>query len=192
MLRDAVASWWLLQVRGLLAFAFGACLFFLAGIMQGRFTTTIGLVGVFLAFVGYLIAGGALFIFGALVSIGTRARFWACVGAITLALGLWLFLSDRLTLAWLVWFTIANALGSGMLEIAFSRALKRHREAILLVAAGLASLAVAVALVIGRDARASSLVSGLGVYGLFYGSILVLFSLRLRSFRKHMHRPHPA
>jgi len=95
MLRDAVASWWLLQVRGLLAFAFGACLFFLAGIMQGRFTTTIALVGVFLAFVGYLIASGALFIFGALVSIGTRARFWAGVGAIMLALGLWLFLSDQ-------------------------------------------------------------------------------------------------
>jgi uncharacterized membrane protein HdeD (DUF308 family) len=193
MLRDAVASWWLLQVRGLLAFAFGACLFFLAGIMQGRFTTTIALVGVFLAFVGYLIASGALFIFGALVSsIGNRARFWAGVGAIMLALGLWLFLSDQLTLASLVWFTIANALGSGMLEIAFSRALKRHREAILLVAAGLASLAVAAVLVIGRDAKASSLVSGLGIYALFYGTVLVLFSSRLRSFRKHMHRPHPA
>jgi len=193
MLRDAVASWWLLQVRGLLAFAFGACLFFLAGIMQGRFTTTIALVGVFLAFVGYLIASGALFIFGALVSsIGNRARFWSGVGAIMLALGLWLFLSDQLTFASLVWFTIANALGSGMLEIAFSRALKRHREAILLVAAGLASLAVAAVLVIGRDAKASSLVSGLGIYALFYGTVLVLFSSRLRSFRKHMHRPHPA
>jgi len=44
MLREAVAGWWLLQVRGLLAFAFGALLFFLAGIMQGKFTTTLALL----------------------------------------------------------------------------------------------------------------------------------------------------
>ena len=109
-----------------------------------------------------------------------------------LALGLWLLLSDQLKLAWLVWFTIANALGSGMLEIAFSRALKRHGEAILFVASGLASLAIAVVSIIGRNARASSLVSGLGIHALSYGIVLVLFSLRLRSFRKQMHRPHPA
>jgi len=192
MLREAVAGWWLLQVRGLLAFAFGALLFFLAGIMQGKFTTTLALLGVFLAFSCYLIASGALFIFGAIVSAGTRAYFWAAAGTSMLALGLWLFLSEKLTLTWLVWFTVAAALSSGVAEIAFSRAFKRHTEAMLLLLAGSVSLTVSVLLVIGRRADFSSLVSVLGIYALFYGTVLVLFSLRLRAVRKHMHRPHPA
>lgn len=191
MLRDAVSSWWLLEARGLLAFALGAFLVFVAGSMQGYFTTTLALVGVFLVFVGYLMASGALFIFGALISFGTRAVLWAIAGVGLLVLGVSLFLSDRMTLAWLVWFTVANAFGSGLLEIAFSRAFKRHAEAILLMCAGAVSLTVSVLLVIGRNARFSSLVSALGIYALFYGTVLVAFSLRLRTFRKHAHRPQP-
>jgi hypothetical protein len=54
MLRDLVESWWLLHIRGIFAVMFGAFLLFLAGTMEGLFTTTIAMVGVMLMFVFYL------------------------------------------------------------------------------------------------------------------------------------------
>src|SRR5579872_5514051 len=48
-------------------------------------------------------------------------------GGIMLALGFWLFFSNRMTAMWLVWFTVANALGSGLLEIILARLFWRER-----------------------------------------------------------------
>lgn len=59
MLRDLVRSWWLLNVRGVFAVLFGAFVLFLAGTMDGFFTTAIAMVGVMFIFVFYLMASGA-------------------------------------------------------------------------------------------------------------------------------------
>lgn len=93
MLRDLVQSWWLLHLRGILTLAFGAFLLFLAGTMQGLFSTTIAMVGGLLMFVFYLMVSGALSLIAAFRSFGTRERFWATAvhGSIMLALGSWLF-----------------------------------------------------------------------------------------------------
>ena len=124
MLRDLMQAWWLLHIRGILTVVFGAFLLFLAGTMQELFTTAIALVGVMLVFVFYLIASGAVSIVAAFKIFGARERFWAVVlhGSILLALGFWLFFSNQMTAMWLVWFTVANALGSGLLEIILARA----------------------------------------------------------------------
>jgi len=192
MLRDLVHSWWLLHIRGIFAVTFGAFLLFLAGTMQGLFTTTIAMVGVMLMFVFYLIASGTLSIAAALRSFGNRERSWAAVvhGTIMLALGLWVFLSNQVTVMWMVWFTVANALGSGLLEIVLALMMRRHLDSMLLGMAGVISVAAAIVLVLGRNAHMSGIVSVLGIYAMFYGVVLVIFSVRLYGLSKHLHLAH--
>ena len=192
MLRDLVQSWWLLHIRGILTVSFGAFLLFLAGTMQGLFTTTIALVGVMLMFVLYLIASGVLSIAAALKSFAGHERFWmtAVHGTIMLALGCWLFFSNRMTVMWLVWFTVANALGSGALELILGHTMRRHLDSMLLMLAGVISVAVATLLIFARTAQMSTLVSVLGFYAMFYGTILVIFSLRLHGISRHLRLAH--
>lgn len=192
MLRDLVQNWWLLHIRGILTVVFGAFLLFLAGTMQNFFTAAIALVGVMLMFVFYLILSGAISIAAAFKTFGARERFWAAVlhGSILLALGLWLFFSNRMTEMWLVWFTVANAFGLGLLEIILARATRRHLDSTLLTVAGTVSVATAMLLIFERNAQMSILVSVLGFYAVFYGAVLVIFSLRLHHMSRHLHLVH--
>ena len=193
MLRELVENWWLLQVRGLLAVIFGAFLLFLAGTMQGLFNTTIAMLGVLLMFIVYLLLSGMLSLVAAFRSFGARERFWAAIvhGTIMLMLGSWLFFSDRVTVVWLVWFTVANAFGSGLLEVVLARAMRRHIDSVLLTLAGAVSLIMSIVLVFARNAPLSGLVSALAVYALFYGTVLIIFSLRLHGMGKQIHLFHP-
>ena len=192
MLRDLVHGWWLLHIRGILTIAFGAFLLFLAGTMDGFFTTTIALVGVMLMFIFYLIASGALSIAAAFKSFAGHERFWttALHGSILLALGLWLLLSSELTVMWMVWFTVANALVSGLVEVTLARTIRRHVDSMLLAFAGAISAAIAMFLIFTRNAHMSRIVSVLGCYAIFYGAVLFIFSLRLHGISRRLHLVH--
>jgi uncharacterized membrane protein HdeD (DUF308 family) len=196
MLREAVANWWLLQIRGIMAVAFGLFLVLLAGMMNGLFTAAIALVAVLLIFVLYAMGSGILSIVTAVRTFGMRERFWAALvhGSLMLVLGIWVFFSDQVTILWLVWFMIVSALASGLLEIAFGRILRRHLDAKLLEAAGAMSVVCSILLFLARNSRLSSLVEGLGMYAIFYGGVLIALSLRLmgigKSLRFHEHAAH--
>jgi len=189
MLRELVQSWWLLHVRGLLAIIFGAFLLFLAGTMQGLFNTTVAMLGVLLMFIVYLLLSGMLSLVAAFKSFGARERFWAAIvhGTIMLVLGSWLFFSDRVTVVWLVWFTVANAFGSGLLEVVMARAMRWHIDSVMLTLAGAVSLIMSILLIFARNAPLSELVSALAVYALFFGTVLIIFSLRLHGMGKQTH-----
>jgi len=192
MLRDLIQHWWLLHVRGLFAVTFGVFLLFLVGTMQGLFTTPIAVVGVMFMFVFYIIASGALSIAAAFRSFGGRHRFWAAVvhGTVMLALGSWVLFSNQITVMWLIWLTVANALGSGLLEIALARALRTHLDSILLIIGGTISISSAMLLITLRNGHLSTLISVLGGYAVFYGTVLIIFSLRLLSISRHSHLAH--
>lgn len=192
MLRDLVHSWWLLHIRGILAVTFGGFLLFLAGTMDGFFTSTVALVGVLLMFIFYLIASGALSIAAAFKSFAGHERFWTTTvhGSIMLALGIWLLLSSQLTVMWLVWFTVANAVGSGLLEVIVAHTIRRHVDSMLLTIAGAISVAIATLLIFARNAHESTIVSVLGFYAIFYGAVLVMFSLRLHGISRRLHLAH--
>jgi uncharacterized membrane protein HdeD (DUF308 family) len=118
-----------------------------------------------------------------------RKRFWAAIVQGVLLLGLWLFFSDELTLTWLIWLTVANAFGSGILEVVLARAVRRHIDATPLIIAGVISLGTSIGLILARNAPLSDLVSALGVYAIFYGAVLATFSLRLHAVRKALASP---
>lgn len=193
MLRDLVRAWWLVHIRGVLTVLFGAFLIFLAGSMQGQLTAAIALVGVMLIFVFYLVASGLLSLATAFMNVGGHHRWSAALvhGTILITLGVWLFFSNQFSLMWLVWFTVANAFGSGLLELMFAHAVRRHVDAWVLTISGAASVITALVLVVARNAFPSGIVSALGIYAIFYGAVLVLFSLRLHSM-KHLGLAHQA
>lgn len=91
---------------------------------------------------------------------------------------------------WLVWFTVANAFGSGLLEVVLARAMRRHIDSILLTLAGAGSLVVSLLLIFARNAQLSGLVSAVAVYAIFYGAVLIVFSLRLHGVGKHLYLAH--
>ena len=192
MLRDLVQSWWLLHVRGIFTVLFGTFLLFLAGTMDGFFTATIGAVGVVLTFILYLIVSGVLSIAAGFKSLVGHQRFWATAvhGIIMLALGLWLLIASQMTVMWLVWFTVANAVGSGLLEIVMGHAMRRHLDSMWLTLAGAVSLSVAMLLIFARNAHMSTIVSVLASYAIFYGGVLIIFSLRLHGAARHIHLAH--
>lgn len=191
MLRDLVKAWWLVHIRGVLTALFGAVLIFLAGSMREELTTAVALVGVLLIFVFYLLGSGLLSVAASVVGIRGHHR-WATLflhGTILLTLGVWLFFSNQLSLMWLVWFTVANAFGSGLLELMLAHTLRNHFDVWLLAVAGAASLVISLLLVLSRGRTPSDIVFILGVYAIFYGATLILFSLRLHGL-KHLHLLH--
>jgi uncharacterized membrane protein HdeD (DUF308 family) len=193
MLRNLVNAWWLVNLRGVLAVLFGGFLIFLAGSMQGQLSAAIALVGVLLIFVFYLICSGLLSIATIFATAGGHHR-WATAlihGTILVTLGVWLFFSNQFSLMWLVWLTVANAFGSGLLELIVAHAVRRHVDAWVLAISGSASVIISLVLVLARNAWPSGIVLTLGVYAIFYGVVLVLFSLRLHGMR-HLHIAHPA
>lgn len=186
MLRDLMKAWWLIHVRGLFTVLFGAFLVFLAGSMRGGLMTAVALVGVMLLFVFYLVVSGLLSIVMTFTAPGGHHRWLAGLthGTILTALAVWLFFSNQFSLMWLVWFTVANAFGSGVLELGFAYSLRRHIDGLLLTVAGAASVLISAVLVLARNACPASIVLTLGVYAVLYGTVLVILSLRLHSVKQ--------
>jgi uncharacterized membrane protein HdeD (DUF308 family) len=142
--------------------------------------------------VSYLVGSGILSIATAFTSFAGHHRWLTALvhGTILSTLGVWLFFSNQFSFMWLVWFTVANAFGSGALELILAHAVRRHVDAWILGIAGGASLLMCLALVLARNLEVSGIVITLGVYAIFYGTVMVLFSLRLHGM-KHLHPAHP-
>lgn len=193
MLRDLARGWWLVHIRGALTVLFGAVLIFLTGSMKGELATAVALVGVLLVFVFYLVASGLLSLATAAISLGTihRLTTFFVHGSILVALGVWLFFSNQFSLTWLVWFTVANAFGCGALELMLALAVRKHLDAWILSLTAAASILLAALLVIARNESAAVIVLILGIYAVFYGASLILFSFRLHGWR-YFHVPHRA
>src|SRR5262249_46214402 len=100
------------------------------------------------------------------------------------------FLSEQLTISLLVWLTVANAFGSGLLEIVAARKFRRHIDATMLTLAGSFSVVMSVVLVLARNTNTSRLVSVLGVYAMLYCAVLISFFLRLYDIKRRLHLAH--
>lgn len=125
----------------------------------------------------------------AVKSLERREGFWAAFGygAGLFAVAIWLFISNQLTFMWIVWLTVVNASVSGVLELVLARAMRNHVDALPLTIAGGLSLSASAAMVVARNAQVSRLVLALGVYAVFYGALLVVFSLRLHGVGRRLH-----
>jgi len=180
---NLINSWWLLHIRGIVTVAFGLFLLCLAGTMEGIFTTSIAMVAVLIAFMFYVIVSAILTMAAAIRAYDQPHKF---VALATHALLLFVFSAailffEPITINWLLWFVVATAVISGVLEMALARSLRGNLDSSLLEIAGLLSIISAAVLQLGRSWPPSLLIEGLAIYIVYYGGVLILLSLRLRT-----------
>jgi len=188
-MRNLIRSWWLFHLRGLMALSFGAFVMYLAGTMEGVFTTSVAMIGVLLTFGLYVFASGFVSMAAAIKAYSEPHRFWSLTihASLLLIFGGWILFFRSVTVLWLYWFTVATAFISGVLEIAVGRSLHRHTDSSLLEVAGGMSLSTAILLVLARNFPLSLLIEALGIYAAYYGIVLILLSLRLRDIGLSRH-----
>jgi uncharacterized membrane protein HdeD (DUF308 family) len=178
-------SAWMLMLRGAIAIAFGV----LAVLWPGL--TLLVLVGLFAA---YALLGGIVSIAAAFRIRPAERKWWLplLLGVISVAAGIYAVLAPSVTALVLVLLMAANAILTGVLDIAMAVRLRRVlRGHWLLLLGGAVSILFGVLVVAAPGAGALALVWLISFYAILTG--VLLFGLGLRAWRAARREPfHPA
>lgn len=166
-------SWWVLALRGAIALVFGV----LALVWPGL--TLLWLVALFAA---YALLGGGVSIVGAVKNREEDGWWlWLLLGLVSVGAGVIAILHPDLTALVLVLMMGANAIVTGILEIAIA---VRQREVIqrewLLILAGIVSIAFGVLVFLFPAAGALAMVWMIGVWAIASGVLLLMAAYRVR------------
>lgn len=175
-------SWWVPALRGVIAIAFGV----LALIWPGL--TLLALVSLFAA---YALLSGAISVFGAIRNRKSDDEWWLLLllGLVGIGAGVVALIHPGLTTLVLVLLIGANALVTGVLDIAAAIRLRRAIQGEwLLVLSGVASVVFGVLVFMFPAAGALALVWMVSLYALVTGALLLAVSFRLRA-RAHAEVP---
>ncbi len=171
--------WWVYMLRGVVAVLFGVLALAWPGL------TLLWLVALFAA---YALITGAVSVYGA---VRNRASdgWWLplMLGLIGIAAGIIAIVHPDLTALVLVLLMGANALVTGVLDIAIAIRLRKAIEhEWMLVLAGIASLVFGVLVFLFPGAGALALVWLIGFYAILSGALLLAAGFRARSWtREH-------
>jgi uncharacterized membrane protein HdeD (DUF308 family) len=174
MVAIASSNWWMFALRGALAIAFGVVALALPG------ATLLGLVALFAAFA---LLGGATSIVGALQNRRRDDHWWLALllGLVSAGAGVIAIVSPALTALVLVLLMGANAIATGVLDIALAIRLRRAiRGEWVLLLAGLVSVVFGVLVFVFPGAGALALVWWISVYAVASGILLLVAAWRLR------------
>ena len=188
MLRRIISNWWILNMRGIFAIAFGTLTLFLAGRIVGEFGEAMTTVSVLALFILYLVLYAALSIVAGVRAFGHSATWWTSLvhAAFLFSFAGWALFSPHLTMALLLYFLIAHSLLVGISEVVFTLKLRKHPvDQLLLEVAACLSFITGVVLYLARNAEVENVIRSIGLYTITFGVIMVLFSIRLHAF----HRP---
>jgi uncharacterized membrane protein HdeD (DUF308 family) len=169
-------SWWLLLLRGLAAIAFGV----LTWVQPG-----ISLAVLVLLFGAYAMADG---IFGSWMAIAGRKdhEYWwvlLLAGLVGIGVGVLTFLAPGLTALALLFYIAVWAIARGVLEIvAAIRLRKEIKGELMLIFAGLASVAFGGLLVARPGAGALAVLWLIATYTIVFGVLLVVLAFEARRF----------
>lgn len=175
MNESLLRSWWILALRGLIAIAFGV----LALIWPGL--TLLALVSLFAA---YALLTGAVSIFGAIRNRKSDDEWWLLLllGLVALGAGVIALIHPGLTTLVLVLLIGANALVTGVLDIAAAvRLRKAIRGEWMLILSGVAAIVFGILVFMFPAAGALALVWMISLYALVTGVLLLTVSFRLRA-----------
>lgn len=166
--------WWVLLVRGLAAIVFGV----LALAMP-----LVSLTSLILLFGAYSLFDGIVGVWSAL---GTHREHdhWVALllwGILGVVVGLLTFLAPGVTALALLFYIAIWAIATGSLQIVTAIRLRKEIEGeLLLVIAGLASVAFGVLLMAQPAAGALAVVMLIGTYAVLFGLLLVLLAFKVK------------
>lgn len=169
-------SWWMLALRGTIAVVFGILALLWPGL------TLLLLVAMFAA---YAVLGGAVSVVAAVKNRKSDNGWWLILllGLISIVAGVIAIFYPALTALALVLIMGANALITGVLDIAVGIRLRNAvRGAWLLFLAGIAAIVFGVFVFIAPGAGALALVWLVSFYAIFTGTVLIAFAFRARTW----------
>lgn len=168
-------SWWTLALRGVIAVLFGVLALLWPGL------TLLWLVALFASFA---LLGGAVSVFGAIKNRKLDEDWWLLLllGMVGIGAGVIAVVHPGLTALLLVLVMGANALLTGVLDIAIAiRLRKLIRGEWLLLLSGAASIVFGIIVFLFPGAGALALVWLISVYALISGALLLAMAFRVRS-----------
>jgi uncharacterized membrane protein HdeD (DUF308 family) len=168
-------SWWVPALRGVIAILFGVLALTWPGL------TLLSLVALFAA---YALLSGAVSVVGAIKNRKRDDEWWLLllVGLVGIGAGVIAVIHPGLTGLVLVLMIAANALITGVLDVAAAiRLRKAMRDEWLLVLNGVASIAFGVLVFLYPAAGALALVWMISLYALVTGVLLLGVAFRLRA-----------
>jgi uncharacterized membrane protein HdeD (DUF308 family) len=171
-------AWWMLALRGVLALLFGILAFMMPGL------TLLWLVALFGA---YALISGVVSIVGALKHRQSDREWWLILllGLVSVGAGILTFLRPGLTALVLVLVMGANALATGVLDIAVAIRLRKAIEGEwMLILAGLASVVFGVLVFFFPGAGALALVWLVSAYAIVTGALLLGLAFRARGWKR--------
>jgi len=163
--------WWMLLLRGLVAIGLGI----LAFAKPGLTLSTLVLIYGFYCLIDGIVA----------IAVGlSGGQMWQSLllGVVGIGAGLATLFYPGLTAMLLLYFMAVWAIGHGIFEILAAIEFRKVIEGeLMLVLAGVASIAFGVLIVLNPGAGALSIIWILGGYALLVGVLLVIASLRLKA-----------
>lgn len=166
-------SWWVLAVRGLVALLFG-----LASLLWPGMT----LLGFLLLFAAYALTGGIVSVIGALRHRKSDSEWWMLllIGLVGIGAGAIAVLHPGLTVLVLLLLIGANALVTGVLDIAAAIRLRRviHDEW-LMILNGAAAVLFGVLMFLFPAVGGVALVWMIGTYAVVTGALMLGLAFRL-------------
>jgi uncharacterized membrane protein HdeD (DUF308 family) len=178
-------NWWIIALRGILAVAFGLYALLVPGL---------ALAAVIMAFGVVVIPAGILTIVAGVRRQAEHQPSWALIleGVVCIAVGLLALIKPGATaVAWL-YLISGFAVVSGILHIVAGVTLGREEGEWSLILNGIVTTVLGVLMVLLPWAGLLSLVWLVGAYSLFFGVLLVVVAVRLRSHWKARPVPRPA
>jgi uncharacterized membrane protein HdeD (DUF308 family) len=169
-------SWWILALQGFVALLFGVLALLWPGL------TLLWLVALFAA---YAIISGAVALYGAVTNRTMDKGWWLILllGLVSVAAGMLAIFYPGLTALALVLLMGANALFTGILQIAVAiRLRKAVRNEWLLILAGIASIVFGAVVLVFPGAGALALVWLVSFYAVLSGVLLLSLAYRVKDW----------
>lgn len=170
--------WWVVLLRGIIAFLFGIAIFIWPGI-------TLALL--ILMFAAFVLADGIMLAVHSLMSIKTDSRWWLRLlqGIVAVIAGIAVLMWPGLTALVLLYIIAFNAILGGAIQattaILYRKAI---RGELLLIAGGIMSVIFGALLLMYPLTGALALIKVIGIFEIFYGILLMVMSFDLLSMSK--------
>jgi len=169
-------SYWMLMLRGLVAIVFGVLVLIMPGL------TLLGLVALFVA---YAVLAGAIWIAGAIRNRREVDDWWLVLlfGLVSVGAGVLALMHPQLTALVLVLVMGANALVTGIIDIAMAIRLRKTIDnEWLLIVSGFASVLFGVLVFMFPAAGALALVWLISIHAIVTGFFLLALGFRARKW----------